>query len=71
VDHGGCAGRPSLNQATAEELLCLPGIGRALAERIVADRKEHGPFRDIADLSRVKGIGRVRSERLRGLVTIP
>jgi competence protein ComEA len=51
--------------------MCLPGFGKALAERIVADRKAHGPFRDIADLTRVPGIGPARSERLRGLVTIP
>ena len=68
---GTCAGRPSLNRATAEELMCLPGLGKVLAERIVADREKHGPFRDIADLARVPGIGRVRSERLRDLVTIP
>ena len=68
---GTCAGRPSLNRATAAELVCLPGLGKALAERIVADRQAHGPFRDIADLARVPGIGPVRSERLRGLVTIP
>jgi len=66
-----CAGRPSLNEATAEELMCLPGLGKALAERIVADRNAHGPFRDIADLMRVPGIGPARSERLRDLVTIP
>jgi DNA uptake protein ComE-like DNA-binding protein len=42
-----------------------------LAERIVADRKARGPFRDVSDLARVPGVGRVRSERLRGLVTIP
>lgn len=68
---GGCAGRPDLNRATAVELACLPGLGKVLAERIVAERKAHGPFRDITDLTRVPGVGRVRSERLRGLVTIP
>jgi competence protein ComEA len=68
---GTCAGRPSLNRATADELMCLPGLGRVLAERIVADRTAHGPFRDVSDLARVPGIGRVRSERLRDLVTIP
>jgi competence protein ComEA len=53
------------------ELLCLPGIGPALAERLVAERAAHGPFRDIADLARVKGLGAVRIERLKGSVTIP
>jgi competence ComEA-like helix-hairpin-helix protein len=68
---GGCARQPDLNRATAAELVCLPGIGAVLAARIVAERTAHGPFRDIADLTRVPGLGRVRSERLRGLVTIP
>jgi competence protein ComEA len=68
---GRCVGRPHLNSATAEELLCLPGVGKVLAERIVADRKAHGPFRDVADLARVPGVGRLRTERLRGLVTVP
>lgn len=66
-----CAGRPDLNRATAEELMCLPGVGRVLADRIVADRKERGPFRDVADLARVAGFGPSRVERLRSLVTIP
>jgi competence ComEA-like helix-hairpin-helix protein len=66
-----CAPAVSLNGATAEELDCLPGIGPALAQRIVADRKEHGAFRDVADLARVPGIGPVRIAGLRGRVTIP
>lgn len=46
-----------LNQATAEQLQTLPGIGPALAERIVAFRKEHGPFKSLEQLTEVKGIG--------------
>jgi len=67
----GCVQRPDLNHATVAELLCLPGIGKVLAERLVAERTAHGPFRDIADLARVKGFGARRIERLRGSVTIP
>ena len=66
-----CARAPDLNRATVAELLCLPGIGQVLAERLVAERTAHGPFRDIADLARVKGLGAARIERLRGSVTIP
>ncbi|HTT68089.1 MAG TPA: helix-hairpin-helix domain-containing protein [Gemmatimonadales bacterium] len=68
---GGCVRAPDLNRAPAADLVCLPGIGAVLAARIVAERTAHGPFRDIADLARVPGLGRVRAERLRGLVTIP
>jgi len=46
-----------LNHATALELESLPGIGPVLASRIVVDRDEHGPFRGIDDLQRVKGVG--------------
>ncbi len=66
-----CERAPDLNRATVAELLCLPGIGQVLAERLVAERTAHGPFRDIADLARVKGLGATRIERLRGSVTIP
>ncbi len=45
--------RISLNEASPRLLTTLPGIGPALAERIVAAR----PFHDVADLLRVSGIG--------------
>ena len=45
-----------LNSAGAEELETLEGIGPALAERIVAWREEHGPFRRVQELARVKGV---------------
>ncbi len=66
-----CPRPPDLNHATVAELLCLPGIGEVLAQRLVAERAAHGPFKDIADLARVKGFGPTRIERLRGSVTIP
>jgi len=66
-----CAAQVAVNRATREELLCLPGIGTALAAGIVAERDAHGPFRDIADLARVPGIGPTRIEHLKGHVTIP
>ncbi|HEY8552527.1 MAG TPA: ComEA family DNA-binding protein, partial [Thermaerobacter sp.] len=57
----GRAGAPTrrvdVNRATAAELEALPGIGPALAQRIVADREVNGPFRRPQDLSRVSGIG--------------
>ena len=46
-----------VNTATAAQLASLPGIGPALAERIVARRSEHGPYRDLAALDSVPGIG--------------
>lgn len=52
--------RLDVNQATLGELVHLPGIGPALAERILADRAENGPFRNLDDLGRVRGIGAVK-----------
>jgi competence protein ComEA len=46
-----------VNQADWPELTLMPNIGEQLAKRIVTDRHERGPFRDHADLRRVRGIG--------------
>lgn len=59
-----------LNRATAAELESLPGIGPALAARIVAYRDSAGGFRDIGELAHVRGIGAATLERLRPLVYV-
>jgi competence ComEA-like helix-hairpin-helix protein len=53
------------DRATAEEWERLPGIGPALASRIVADREANGAFGGIEGLLRVRGIGPRTVERLR------
>jgi competence ComEA-like helix-hairpin-helix protein len=59
-----------LNQAGADELSRLPGVGPGLAQRIVAAREADGRFASVDDLRRVRGLGRARLKRLRSLVTI-
>ena len=59
-----------LNVASASELEQLPGIGPVTAARIVVDREDNGPFRTIADLQRVKGIGPATTRGLEGRVEI-
>jgi comEA protein len=54
-----------VNRATAEELATLPGIGPALAERIVEWREANGRFATADDLDKVPGIGPATVERLR------
>jgi competence protein ComEA len=54
-----------INTADWPELTALPDIGEALARRIVADRKDHGPFRSHDDLDRVHGIGPKTIDRIR------
>jgi competence protein ComEA len=47
--------RVNLNTATAAQLDALPGVGPALAERIVEFRGQQGPFASVEDLKRVQG----------------
>ncbi len=55
-----------LNTASVAELDALPGIGPALAARVVAWRAEKGRFRSMNDLEAVPGIGPALVGRLRG-----
>jgi competence ComEA-like helix-hairpin-helix protein len=57
-----------LNAAPLEDLLRLPGIGPVLAARIIDNRKLHGPFNNLVDLQRVRGIGPKKAAALTGLV---
>ncbi len=69
---GGASGGSliNLNAATPADLETLPGIGPALAERIVAYRTEHGGFRRVEDLLEVPGIGPKKFEELKAHVTV-
>jgi len=58
-----------VNRATQTELERLPGIGPALATRIIAYRDSVGRFERIDQLERVRGIGPAMLARLRDLVT--
>jgi len=46
-----------VNRADWPELALMPNIGEQLAKRIVAERAARGPFRELAELRRVRGIG--------------
>jgi|YelNatPaOPRAMG01_1025707.scaffolds.fasta_scaffold00266_30 competence protein ComEA helix-hairpin-helix repeat region len=59
-----------INIASVSELITLPGIGEATAERIIEYRKTHGKFTSIEDLMSVKGIGEKKFQRLKPLVVV-
>ena len=59
-----------LNQATADELEALPGIGAVLAQRVIAYRESAGRFRTVEDVRSVKGIGAKKFDRLKLLVKV-
>jgi competence protein ComEA len=58
-----------VNSATLEQLESLPGIGPALAQRIIDYRNEHGPFGSLDELANVKGISARMVDELRDLAT--
>ena len=59
-----------LNSATKQDLLSLPGIGKVTAERILRRRAELGRFSSVEELTEVERLGKVKVERIRGLVTV-
>ncbi len=65
------SGPINLNRATAEELDSLPGIGPALAARIIEYRQKVGPFQRPEDLKKVSGIGDKLFESLKERITAP
>jgi competence protein ComEA len=57
--------RLDVNRARPAELMQVPGIGSELAERIVTRRRAAGPFRSVAELRHVSGIGDKTLARIR------
>jgi competence protein ComEA len=60
----------NINTATPAELESLPGIGAILAQRIIDDRTDRGPFQSPDDIKRVRGIGDALYEQIQELITV-
>ena len=61
-------GKINVNTASIEELEKLPGIGKALAARIVEHREIYGPFRKPEHLMVVPGISDRKFRNMRDLI---
>jgi comEA protein len=70
ADQAAPTAKINVNTAGSAELQTIPGIGPALAARIIAYRKEHGPFESLEQLLAVKGIGPKLLTRMRDLVVV-
>jgi competence protein ComEA len=63
-------GRINVNTASVEQLTTLPGVGPALAARIVEYRQKSGSFRSTQELMNVKGIGEKNFARIEQWLTV-
>jgi len=61
----GSEAKVNINTAGVKELTTLDGIRPKVAERIVAYREAHGPFKKPEDLKKVDGVGKAVFERNR------
>ena len=66
----GMASRVNLNTADAAALESLPGIGPALAQRIIDYRMANGPFQTTAEIQDVRGIGAGIYEKIKDSITV-
>jgi competence protein ComEA len=64
------AAKVNVNAATAQQLEELPGIGPALAKRIIEYRQKSGGFKSTQELLNVQGIGEKSLEKLQPHVTV-
>ena len=60
----------NINTASQAELDSLPGIGPALAQRIIDFRVENGNFNSIEDIQNVKGIGDSKFEEIKDKIVV-
>ena len=66
----GADAKVNINAADVKELMTLNGVGHKVAERIVAYREAHGPFKKAEEVRKVEGIGQGLWERNRQRIVI-
>lgn len=66
-DNGGLV---NINNADEKQLDTLPGVGPAMAKRIIEYRETEGGFTAIEDLKKIKGIGEAKFNKMKDKVCI-
>ncbi len=73
ADTKGAAARAqkvNINEASKAELMKLEGVGAGAADRIIAYREQHGPFKRVQDLDKVDKVGKTVLERNAGRLAV-
>jgi len=60
----------NINTADKAALSSLPGIGPAIAGRIIEYREKNGPFKNVEEITKIKGIGEKTFQKIKDLITI-
>lgn len=60
----------NLNGASKAELMKLEGVGAGAAERIIAYRDAHGPFKRVQDLEKVDKVGKMVLDKNAGRLAV-
>jgi competence protein ComEA len=60
----------NLNTATLEQLDSLPGVGPAIAQRIIDYRESVGSFKGVEEITEVSGIGEATLAKIKDLITV-
>lgn len=63
-------GKISLNKATKEELMSLPGIGETKAQAILDYRNRYNGFVSIEEITQVKGIGESTFNKIKAYLSL-
>ena len=60
----------NINTANAAELQTLTGVGPSMAQSIIDERTQNGPFTSIDDLMRVSGIGEKKFAKIKDCICV-
>jgi len=60
----------NINEAAKGDLMTLDGVSAAIAQKIIAYRETHGPFKRAHDLGKVDGVGKGVLEKNVGRITV-
>ena len=68
--HAKSEAKVNINEASKAELMKLDGVSAGVAQKIIAYRETHGPFKRLHDLEKVEGLNKAVLEKNAGRITV-